>query len=210
MPTLQVINYNSSSSSRHDEKLMRCKKRGWHLQSECEEDSDTVATRQFNKLKSDLFKRSGFIPDAQNEIMNRNGSVCGLLRLPPEIRLRIYKLVLGGQRLWIGHHPAQTQYGTGWPSNHQMHRGGQFYHKTVNGSGRGIDLRLLRVCRQIFSETALLPYALNKFTFQGDDVRGAFERMTRPGKKLMQKKAIGEYEIMGWREFQSWMINEIK
>lgn len=237
MSTRSLLTYNPSSNNYHNTTVMRCKKRGWHPKSECEEDTDTLVMRRFNKLKSDLFKRNGCIPDAQKEIMNRNGSVSGFLRLPPEIRLRIYKLVLGSQRLWIGHNPAQTsiQYGSlqhgKWQPSYPTHCGEEFYHlstidrsgrgldlellrvyrqalSTVDRSGRGLDLRLLRVCRQVFSETALLPYALNKFTFERDDVRRAFERTTRPGKKLMQKKAIGEYEIMEWREFQAWMLDE--
>ena len=167
-----------------------------------------VATRQFNKLKSDLFKRNGFIPDGQSEIMNRNGSVSGFLRLPPEIRLRIYKLVLGSQRLWIRYERGEysKQYTLGDWSAEPIHCGEKFVHSTFDDPmGRGLDLRLLRVSRHIFSETALLPYALNKFTFDGDDVRRKFERLTRPGKKLVQKRAIGKYEIKEWN---AWMLSE--
>lgn len=51
-------------------------------------------------------------------------------------------------------------------------------------------------------EAALLPYWQNGFTFEREDVRRAFERIVRPGKKLAQKKAVGVYGVMGWREFR--------
>ncbi|KAL9129902.1 MAG: hypothetical protein Q9175_007165, partial [Cornicularia normoerica] len=212
---------------------MGCRKQGWHPTADCE-DSEVVAARQFRKLKSDLFNTSGCVPAAQNEIMTRNTSVSRFLRLPPEIRLRIYKLVLGGQQVWIGSIPPQTSYINllgDWelliddtpysspprlPESHRKHFsqhdrehcGGGFFHRNIDGSGRGgeLDLRLLRVCRQVFTETALLPYAFNKFTFQRDDVRRAFEKIARPGKKLVQKRAVGEYEIMEWDEFQSRLL----
>ena len=69
-----------------------------------------------------------------------------------------------------------------------------------------LDIRLLRVCRQIFAETALLPYALNHFTFEKETVRRAFERRVRPGKKLVQKKAIGDYDVMDWEDFQNVLV----
>ena len=85
------------------------------------------------------------------------------------------------------------------------HSAGHFYHVNIDGIGesQGYDLRLLQVCRQIFTETALLPYALNKFYFSTDEVRRAFEKTARPGKKLVQKKAIGDYEIMERANFKS-------
>lgn len=192
---------------------MVCRKRGCHSIADCE-DSEVVAARKLRKLKSDLFSPSGCLPSAQNEIMIRNASVSPFLCLPPEIRLRICSLVLGGQQLWIGQTPSRDGYHHN-KSDHDYvlqrdtkHWGAEFYHSnTVDGSGRGLDLRPLRICRQIFTETALLPYALNKFIFERDDVRRAFERFTRPGKKLVQRKAIGKYEIMGWSDFQSWVLD---
>ena len=84
------------------------------------------------------------------------------------------------------------------------HSAGHFYHVNIDESGesQGFDLRLLHVCRQIFTETALLPYALNKFFFSTDEVRRIFEKAARPGKKLVQKKAIGRYEILERAEFE--------
>ena len=52
-------------------------------------------------------------------------------------------------------------------------------------------------------ESALLPYAFNAFVFQNDEVRRAFEKMVRPGKKRVQKKAVGTYEVMEWKNFRA-------
>ena len=200
---------------------MVCRKRKWHS-------PEIVEAREYKKLKSDLFRPSGSVPAAQNEIMIRNASVSPILRLPPEIRLRIYGFVLGGQQLWIDCTPSRMSVVTHdthvrkvfiekrrdrsslQPSRFDAydqepaHSAGHFYHVNVDGSGesQGFDLRLLLACRQIFTETALIPFALNKFCFSTDEVRRAFEKTARPGKKLVQKKAIGGYEIMERAEFE--------
>lgn len=148
-------------------------------------------------MESDLFKKNGRAPAAQNEIMNRNASVSPFLRLPPEIRIRIYRLVLGGQQIFIGLYP------NAFDHNNRSHCGERFYHfNTVNGRGRGLDIRLLRVCRQVFTETALLPYAHNHFSFETISVRQHFEALVRTGKKQAQKKAIGAYDECGFIAFE--------
>ena len=179
---------------------MVCRKQEWHSYSDCE-DSETVEAREFKKLKSDLFRPRGSVPAAQNEIMVRNASVSPFLRLPPEIRLQIYGFVFGGHQLWIDCTPSRVDFNRGDVPEHSA---GHFYNVNVNGSGKTqrFDLRLLYVCRQIFTETSLLPYALNKFFFSTDEVRRAFGRAARPGKKLVQKRAIGDYEIMGLSDLE--------
>ena len=76
------------------------------------------------------------------DIAQRNATSSPLLRLPPEIRNMIYTLIIDvvtvvftKARLGRGRHPIQD------------------------------GLALLRVCRQIHAEAALLPYALNTFVF---------------------------------------------
>ena len=146
--------------------------------------------------------------------MTRNSSASPFLRLPPEIRVRIYSLVLGGQQLWISHSGCRIRFGTPGksqlgPSSQYFHRWGTFGHFTaeplssINPFSSTLHLGLLRVCRQIYIETALLPYALNTFTFKDDLVRKLFEQSARPGKKRVQKKAVGEYELGSWSEFRS-------
>lgn len=133
-------------------------------------------------------------------------------RLPPEIRVRIYALVLGGQNLWIGHvheqrkwnweeNPSEKKFFS--PKKERFHRGGEFFHvKRGDSSDSTLDLRLLRTCRHVYTETALLPYSLNTFAFQDDAVRKQFEKSARAGKKRVQKQAVGKFEIMQRAEFQ--------
>ena len=167
-----------------------CRKPYWHPKADCE-DSNAVATLQLRKMNSDLFQKHGVVPAAQKKIMNRNASTSLLLRLPPEIRLRIYKYVFGGQRLWMDFHGPQ------YKDCDEMHLGGRFYHfDMTKGLDRKLDFRLLRVCRQIFTEAALLPYALNEFAFESQLARREFEKSVRPGKKQVVKKAIRAYSIL--------------
>lgn len=187
---------------------MAYRKPGWHPTADCE-DSDALAARRLRKLKSDLFSISGTAPPpAQNEIMHRNASTSPLLRLPPEIRLRIYKFVLGGRQFWIGQTLSKyTRERTEFlGSIGPKHRSGELFH--YDAWLGELDLRPLRICRQVFMESALLPYALNTFVFQNDEVRRAFEKAVRPGKKRVQKKAVGKYEVMEWEEFRAWLSEE--
>jgi hypothetical protein len=74
------------------------------------------------------------------------------LRLPPELRHRIWELVLGGQTLlWLRADDKDNIHGV--------------ERMVPRASDRALGLDLLRTCRQIYSETALLPYKLNTFSF---------------------------------------------
>lgn len=137
--------------------------------------------------------------------MIRNSSA-PFLRLPPEIRLLIYTLILGNQSIWIGHTRELRKWNFVKTAHHherglgstkeKFHLSGTFYHVTGREcSDPALDLRLLRTCRQIYSETALLPYSLNRFTFEDETIRKRFERSARAGKKRAQKKAVGKYEV---------------
>ena len=169
-----------------------CRSPYWHRREYCE-NSDAIAALRLRKMNSDLFQKHGVVPAAQNEIMNRNGSTSPLLRLPPEIRLRIYKYVFGGQRLWID--CRGPEYG----NTYETHLGARFRHFNMTmtkNSDRTIDICVLRVCRQIFTEAALLPYAFNDFIFESQQARRHFNKSIRPGKKQVVKKAIGAYSIL--------------
>ena len=195
-----------------------CTIRALHPTEECEH-SEEVEARRLQKLKSDLFaRRIQKIPATQEEMfinplhlshesslisssMNRNYSASSFLRLPPEIRAQIYRLVLGGRQLWIDHTGSKVEIHKA--SGQWYHRWGKFYHDTDRGINHSmkLEVHLLRVCRHIYTETALLPYALNNFTFKDESVRKLFEQSARPGKKRAQKKAVGKYEIGTWYEF---------
>ena len=142
--------------------------------------------------------------------MHLNASTSPLLSLPPELRLRIYDFAIGGRHIWIGQIPSSsippylpTDREHNDPKEAEAkHFGERLSH--VSRSDRptgGLHLGLLRLCRQVYTETALLPYSLNKFFFDDNAARKAFEQAARPGRKRAQKRAVGEYEIVDWDEF---------
>jgi hypothetical protein len=85
----------------------------------------------------------------------RNNQKSPLLRLPPEIRNRIWKYAVGGNTiksvdigLWRGDYRLKL------PTSEQLPT-----------SEPGHVFALLRTCRQIYAETAVLPYTDNTFSF---------------------------------------------
>ena len=182
--------------------------------------------RRAGKLKSTLFKpHERDIPAPQKEMfftplqfsralllssssMSCNYSTSPLLHLPPKIRVRIYRLVLGHQQLWIGHSDYEMEMKRSGQSSQWHHRWGHFYHSRASFDGTSsfksaLHIGLLRVSRQIYTETALLPYALNNFAFKDDSARKFFEQSARLGKKQVQNKAVGSYEIATLQEFRA-------
>lgn len=120
--------------------------------------------------------------------MNRSRSP--LLRLPYELRLQIYELVLGDRQIHIRfvpwrHHKRQTKNGAVYTDTIK----GRFHHDILGKRQDpwGVDADCLRmatrhsgglmagmdrltmlsgVCRQLYHETALLPYRLNTWSFE--------------------------------------------
>jgi hypothetical protein len=81
----------------------------------------------------------------------KNNQDAPLMRLPPEIRCRIWEYVLTGKTLRSVRLDLKGGRTVDWmipPMSERTH---------------GMDL--LRTCRQIYTETALLPYKSNTFTF---------------------------------------------
>ena len=139
----------------------------------------------------------------------RHNSTLPFLRLPPEIRRRIYELIFGGQSLWFGYSPEKRKWnyverdGTKpyfSTVKEKFHRGGSF--EFLGSSLTYVDLRVLRMCREVYMEAALLPYWLNDFFFEDDLVRRRFEKSARVGKRKAQKRAVGRYELMGRTAFE--------
>ena len=126
--------------------------------------------------------------------MHRNATASPLLSLPPEIRNRIFNLVLGCQRLWISYKPHEHFTRTIKGQRHHVHVPGGLYHQTGARFDKKLHLGLLRVCRQTYGEVALLPYALNTFFFKDVWVRRKFMKERRP----VQQRAIGNYKYMSY------------
>lgn len=129
--------------------------------------------------------------------MKRNSTASPLLTLPPEIRNRIYDLVLGRQRLWIGYVRHEHKFKTTKGHRERTHIPGGLYHRC--NLDRGLHLGFLCVCRQTYGEAALLPCTLNRFIFQDDWVYRNFEKCTRPA----QQRAVGKYKIWSLEKFKA-------
>jgi hypothetical protein len=76
----------------------------------------------------------------------RSNQKSPLLRLPPEIRTRIWEYALGG-RYFL---------------QHFLHRGTQRFSSLPSTQTNACAL--LQVCRQIYAETALIPIVINTFS----------------------------------------------
>ncbi|KAK4556799.1 hypothetical protein LTR86_006370 [Recurvomyces mirabilis] len=116
-------------------------------------------------------------------IYNTNATASPLLRLPPELRLQIWKLVLGGHVIHLqpkGKHTIcqsnvdDFELATSLmavndgqpkrrPSYNDHHALCKNQHYRTTGT-LTLPLRLLQVARQIHQEAALLPYCENTFT----------------------------------------------
>ena len=199
------------------------------------ENTHELDARRIRGMKSNLFsKRECELPPLQNKrsvphfphpifisskahptpsnrmIHNMNNSP--FFRLPPELRLRIYKFACGGHNIHIGytfedykslrtriitgqifhdHRPNEPQ------GSHHAYKLTRFHHLYIlERLNLTLDLRFLLTCRAIYSEAELLPYRENTFFFENDAVRRRFENRVRVGKKWEQKRAVGRYGYM--------------
>jgi len=115
-----------------------------------------------------------------------------LLRLPQEIKNHIYKLVLGDNFLHISARIGEDEMSTGScngicraevldaDAEENFHRGGSsdWYiqggadrndgcsNKAWSGEQRGLDISLLLVCSQVYSEAQYVVYSSNTFSFE--------------------------------------------
>ena len=124
--------------------------------------------------------------------MKRNATVSPLLRLPSEIRNRMYNVVFGAHRLHIDYRPHEHIRQVIEGRRDRIHVPGGLYHFAGVGLDQKICIGLLRVCRQTYEEAALLPYTLNTFRFTNDWVRRRFEKESKP----VHKRAVCKYGYM--------------
>jgi hypothetical protein len=128
--------------------------------------------------------------------MNRNSVVSPFLRLPGEIRNKIYGFIVGDHHLQVGYTPHQHGIETIKGKRYRTHVGGGFFNRlAARGKNhhryqeaQSLHLGLLRVCRQVYGEAALLPYAMNIFSFENDWVMRRCLKTLRPA----QKRAMGK------------------
>lgn len=141
--------------------------------------------------------------------MKRNSAVSPFLRLPGEIRNKIYGFTLGDHHLWVGYTPHENKTKTIKHQRYKVHIGGGLYNRLAGHEQkyyrqqevRTLHLGLLRVCKQVYGEAALLPYEMNVFTFENDWVMRRCLKTLRPAQKramakLFVQKNVSRYLLL--------------
>ncbi|AEO58260.1 hypothetical protein MYCTH_2305461 [Thermothelomyces thermophilus ATCC 42464] len=141
----------------------------------------------------------------EHALWTRNQQLSPLLRLPPELRNRIFELVLNvGQinvcfkrwehRLRIkpgnpGHRYYETIEGGFYCRILERNQNPWKAHRDGPPPRRGMTL-LSPVCRQLYHETALLPFRLNAWSFESLRVLDRFvmkeKRLPRPQRRAIR------------------------
>ncbi|OIW32014.1 hypothetical protein CONLIGDRAFT_249746 [Coniochaeta ligniaria NRRL 30616] len=139
----------------------------------------------------------------QFESWNRNQKTSPLLRLPPEIRNRVYELVLSVGIISVHHRPvAHRWHVSNRAGRHEIIPGGFYCRRFDAAQNPWVDKRngstnaeeygmtlLAPVCRQLYHETSLLPFQLNAWCFESVRI---MERYVIREKRLAreQRRAI--------------------
>ena len=132
--------------------------------------------------------------------IERNATTSPLLRLPPEIRNRIFHFVLGGEHIHVFRDYQRQGTTNGRRPRSLDKRGYWCLYNTTAGIGASDEdkwkhfysIKLLLVCRQIYAEACLLPYALNIFSaYNATVLRSAF----LPSLKPCQRRALRSLAI---------------
>ncbi|RKU46722.1 hypothetical protein DL546_001315 [Coniochaeta pulveracea] len=124
------------------------------------------------------------IQEEPGPIWNRNQEVSPFLRLPPEIRNRIYEFTFYVGIIKVDHRPTRYVYKDGRVTSsrtrddlREIIPGGFFCHRLpidrnpfvdhepAKPPPRGMTL-LSPVCRQLYHETSAIPFALNHWCFE--------------------------------------------
>ncbi|KAF2468273.1 uncharacterized protein BDR25DRAFT_316388 [Lindgomyces ingoldianus] len=123
----------------------------------------------FVKYRNGLLKLNQASPDI-NYITKENSLKSPLLRMPPEIRNKIFGYVLGGHDIKIQVEKNKYILETRQWSHDIWHVARPLDSpQNCDPSPYSVkpNFQLLRVCRQIYNEAAVLPYKLNNFSFAG-------------------------------------------
>ena len=190
-----VDEYDSESFDDCDNRRVKRLRSG--LLNVDEEDAPLALNKMFVKSTQLIII---FLANAQHSVC-KNRAVSPFLNLPPEIRNQIYSYVfhVGVVVIRIGYRPEQTNRGGGRIGHGLWSRStaNRDFFDVIN-RGEGVRLGLLRVCRQIYSEAALLPYTLNKFEIQNIWVAGHLLQTMC----LAQRRAMRKFSIR--REIKEW------
>jgi hypothetical protein len=164
--------------------------RSYGTQSLCRPRASTLIIPKLRSLKAKnayVFQRLVWLHQSSTNIFSRhehNAQESPLLRMPPEVRNKIYEYTLGGNALHIFRNPNQPSMSTTrlgckacvspcrcsvritafLVSHNDRHR---LHHHVcyTNVFGYRLDLSLLHSCSQIYMEASLLPFTQNHFIF---------------------------------------------
>ncbi len=147
----------------------------------------------------------------------QNAKEALLLRLPVEVRQRIYELVLGGhhiqietvQHMLLARAPETLERGA--PSNthltHECAPISGWYDRPDSAVLPDVPLYqlmpLARVCRQFHQETSLLLYQLNVFTFESAIIMRRWLESRKPVQVRALRKVLLPWRPMyrgGWQQ----------
>lgn len=117
-------------------------------------------------------ERTAMIPPSAER--NRHSSP--LLRLPLELRNKIFLLVLGGCYIWLLKRGHITRPRKLW----------QCTTEELENTSEGRLILISSTCRQFYDDTCLMPFRNNVFLFDNISVQGAFVKKLLP----VQKRAI--------------------
>ncbi|OLN90039.1 Vacuolar protein sorting-associated protein 41-like protein [Colletotrichum chlorophyti] len=131
--------------------------------------------------------------DVQAWDLNRNTSP--ILRLPPEIRNKIYRILLSSRRIHVQHDPKTGSF-------HCVAlrpAANPWAYKKHHVLSKGMTL-LAAVCRQLYHETDLIPYGECVWSWQ---TPGLMERFLVTERRLgaLQRRAVREVCVRGLRGF---------
>lgn len=169
-----------------------------------------VCSSRDRKIRNGLHHRFPAEGSPEARWYDVNRQVSPLLRIPIELRLQIYELVLGNRQIHVFYVP--------WQHKRRI-KNGQVYTETIRGGFRyqvlqkkqdpwELDPRQLRdstavplaslgsritllsgVCRQLYHETALLPQQMNTWSFENLHVMERY--ILRENRMpLLQRRAI--------------------
>ncbi|KAI9873501.1 MAG: hypothetical protein M1830_000334, partial [Pleopsidium flavum] len=126
------------------------------------------------------------------------------LKLPGELRIKIYELVLGGHLL---HVYKDTEPNRNKPTVFRCSK----YRETwpCRQWGRKLDLALLRVCRQIYHEARTIPLTTNTFKFNEPDALKKFFLAMRIGQLKLIRSLQLEPTLLYRGEVRAWAKTQV-
>lgn len=144
-----------------------------------------------------------FPPDSLKRIIRVNYEKCYFLRLPTELRIQVYRILIGAKHL----HITPTDGSEGMRVTQGKRLSGRTHYLVAARSfpcAGGILERhrfspIWRVCRQIYLEASIFLYTDNVFSFQSTWVATSFFNTLQPA----QREALRIVGFPGLKEFYS-------